>query len=65
MVHHGKEMCDVALQNGDEDKIDCWFEDSVIRFDVGRDLEVDEHHVMMLTTHQSMNNGWLISLLSH
>ena len=49
MVHHGKEMCDVALQNGDDDKIDCWFEDSVIRFDVGRDLEVDEHHVMMLT----------------
>ena len=49
MVHHGEEMCDKALQHGDEAKIDCWFEDSAIRFDVGRGMEVDEHHVMMLT----------------
>ena len=48
-VHHGEEMCDEALKHGDENKVDCWFKDSVIRFDVGRDMESDEHNTLMLT----------------
>ena len=48
-VHHGEEMCDEALKHGDENKVDCWFKDSVIRFDVGRDMESDEHVTLMLT----------------
>ena len=48
-VHHGEKMCDEALEHGDEDKVECWFKDSVVRFDVGRGMESDEHHTMMFT----------------
>ena len=41
-VHHGEKMCDEALEHGDEDKVECWFKDSVVRFDVGRGMESDE-----------------------
>jgi hypothetical protein len=48
-VHHGEKMCDEALENGNEDKITCWFKDSVIRYDVGEGMESDEHQTLMLT----------------
>ena len=48
-VHHGEKMCNEALKHGDEDKIECWIIDSLIRFDVGRGIESDGHHTMMFT----------------
>ena len=48
-VHHGEKMCNEALENGNESKIECWFQDSVIRYDVGRGMESDEHQTLMLT----------------
>ena len=48
-VHHGEKMCDEALEHGDASKIGCWFDDSVIRYDVGRGMESDEHQTLMLT----------------
>jgi len=47
--HHGEKMCNEALQNGNEDNIECWFKDSVIRYDVGDGMESDEHVTLMLT----------------
>ena len=47
--HHGEKMCNEALQNGNEDDIECWFKDSVIRYDVGDGMESDEHVTLMLT----------------
>ncbi len=48
-LHHGEKMCNEALQYGDEDNIECWFKDSVIRYDVGDGMESDEHVTLMLT----------------
>mgnify|MGYP001186495866 FL=1 len=48
-LHHGEEMCDLAMENGEEENIECWFEDSVIRFDVGEGMDSDEHVTLMLT----------------
>jgi dipeptidyl aminopeptidase/acylaminoacyl peptidase len=48
-LHHGKEMCDEAMENGIEDNVDCWFEDSVMRYDVGDGMQSDEHVTLMLT----------------
>ena len=48
-LHHGEEMCEVALDHGLEENIDCWFEDSVIRFDVGEGMDSDEHVTLVLT----------------
>ena len=47
--HHGEKMCNEALQNGNEENIECWFKDSVIRYDVGDGMESDEHVTLMLT----------------
>ncbi len=48
-LHHGEEMCEVAMENGIEDNVNCWFEDSVIRYDVGKGMSSDEHVSLMLT----------------
>ena len=47
--HHGEKMCNEALQNGNVENIECWFKDSVIRYDVGDGMESDEHVTLMLT----------------
>ena len=47
--HHGEKMCNEALQNGNQNNIECWFKDSVIRYDVGDGMESDEHVTLMLT----------------
>ena len=47
--HHGEEMCEVAMENGLEGNVECWFEDSVIRYDVGEGMANDEHVTLMLT----------------
>ena len=49
LLHHGTEMCDEATENGIEDNVDCWFEDSVMRYDVGDGMQSDEHVTLMLT----------------
>ena len=48
-VHHGEQMCDEALENGNESNISCWFKDSIIRYDVGEGMENDAHQTIMLT----------------
>lgn len=48
-LHHGEEMCEIALENGQEGNVECWFEDSVIRYDVGEGMTSDEHVSLMLT----------------
>ena len=48
-LHHGEEMCEIALENGQEGNVECWFEDSVIRYDVGKGMDSDEHVSLMLT----------------
>ena len=48
-LHHGEEMCEVAMENGNEENIECWFEDSVIRYDVGEGMDSDGHVTLMLT----------------
>ena len=48
-VHHGEQMCDEALENGNESNISCWFKDSIIRYDVGEGMESDAHQTIMLT----------------
>ena len=48
-LHHGEEMCEIALENGLEGNVECWFEDSVIRYDVGKGMDSDEHVSLMLT----------------
>ena len=47
--HHGQKMCDEALENGIEENIECWFKDSVIRYDIGEGMASDEHVTLMLT----------------
>jgi fermentation-respiration switch protein FrsA (DUF1100 family) len=47
--HHGEKMCNEALENGDENNVECWFQDSVIRYDVGEGMTSDEHVTLMLT----------------
>ena len=42
-------MCDEATLEGISENVDCWFEDSVIRYDVGEGMESDEHVTLMLT----------------
>ena len=48
-LHHGEEMCEVAMANGLEGNVECWFEDSVYRYDVGKGMDSDEHVSLMLT----------------
>ena len=48
-IHHGEKMCEEALDKGDPSKVKCWFDDSVIRYDVGNGMESDEHQTLMLT----------------
>ena len=48
-LHHGEEMCEVAMEKGIEGNVECWFKDSVIRYDVGDGMESDEHVTLMLT----------------
>lgn len=48
-LHHGEEMCEVAMKNGLEGNVECWFKDSVIRYDVGDGMQSDEHVTLMLT----------------
>jgi len=48
-LHHGTEMCEEAMKNGVEGNIECWFKDSVIRYDVGEGMQSDEHVTLMLT----------------
>lgn len=48
-LHHGEEMCEVALKKGLEGNVECWFKDSVIRYDVGDGMQSDEHVTLMLT----------------
>jgi len=48
-LHHGEEMCEIALEKGLEGNVECWFEDSVIRYDVGKGMDSDEHVSLMLT----------------
>ena len=48
-LHHGEQMCDEATLEGISENVDCWFEDSVIRYDVGEGMESDEHVTLMLT----------------
>ena len=48
-IHHGEKMCEEALDKGDPSKVGCWFDDSVIRYDVGNGMESDEHQTLMLT----------------
>ena len=48
--HHGEKMCNEALENGIADNVECWFQDSVIRYDVGEGMASDEHVTLMLTT---------------
>ena len=48
-LHHGEEMCEVAMEKGLEGNVECWFEDSVIRYDVGDGMQSDEHVTLMLT----------------
>ena len=47
--HHGSQMCDLAMEEGIEGNVECWFEDSVIRYDVGDGMQSDEHVTLMLT----------------
>ena len=47
--HHGSQMCDLAMEEGIEGNVACWFEDSVIRYDVGDGMQSDEHVTLMLT----------------
>ena len=47
--HHGEKMCNEALENGIADNVECWFQDSVIRYDVGEGMASDEHVTLMLT----------------
>ena len=37
------------MENGIEDNVDCWFEDSIMRYDVGDGMQSDEHVTLMLT----------------
>lgn len=55
-LHHGEEMCEIALENGKEGNVDCWFEDSVIRYDVGKGMDSDEHVSLMLTHTEDYDN---------
>jgi dipeptidyl aminopeptidase/acylaminoacyl peptidase len=48
-LHHGTEMCEEAMKNGIEENIECWFKDSIIRYDVGEGMQSDEHVTLMLT----------------
>jgi dipeptidyl aminopeptidase/acylaminoacyl peptidase len=55
-LHHGEEMCEIALENGKEGNVECWFEDSVIRYDVGKGMDSDEHVSLMLTHTEDYDN---------
>jgi len=55
-LHHGEEMCEIALENGKEGNVECWFEDSVIRYDVGKGMDSDEHVSLMLTHTEDYEN---------
>tara|TARA_B100001115_G_scaffold130574_1_gene98436 strand:- start:1058 stop:2107 length:1050 start_codon:yes stop_codon:yes gene_type:complete len=48
-LHHSEKMLDEAMEHGNESKIDYWFEDSVMRYDIGEGVESDEHITLMLT----------------
>ncbi|MDP6870529.1 MAG: alpha/beta fold hydrolase [Candidatus Poseidoniaceae archaeon] len=48
-VHHGQEMCNEALEYGNPGHVECWFEDSVLSYDVGKGFENDEHATLMLS----------------
>ncbi len=48
-IHHGIEMCDEAMKEGLEGNVECWFKDSVIRYDIGEGMQSDEHVSMMYT----------------
>ena len=48
-LHHGTEMCEEAMEHGVEENVECWFKDSVIRYDVGEGMQSDEHVTLMLT----------------
>ena len=37
------------MEKGLEGNVECWFEDSVIRYDVGDGMQSDEHVTLMLT----------------
>ena len=55
-LHHGEEMCEIALEKGKEGNVECWFEDSVIRYDVGKGMDSDEHVSLMLTHTEDYDN---------
>ena len=48
-VHHGIEMCEEAMEKGVEGNVECWFKDSVIRYDVGEGMQSDEHASLILS----------------
>ena len=50
-AHHGQAMCDLAKEKGANsgENVDCWIEDSRIRYDFGDELQSDEHVSLMLT----------------
>lgn len=50
-VHHGQSMCDIATEEGTNsgENVECWIQDSRIRYDFGDELKSDEHVSLMLT----------------
>ena len=49
-----EKMCEEALDKGDPSKVKCWFDDSVIRYDVGNGMESDEHPDSNVDTDQQI-----------
>ncbi len=50
-VHHGQSMCNLAKEHGvnSGENVECWIEDSGIKYDFGDELKSDEHVTLMIT----------------